>query len=187
MTMTSRLAGLAACAALTAAMIPTAGVLAADGTQAPARKAPAKNAKARAKPAAAAAVEVPPPPASEDQLRAAEQVQYGELACEFHQKVDVKMNSQAPGYVDVAFGKQAWLMKPVLSPTGAVRLEDHKGTALLVQIADKSMILNTRSGQRLVDDCQSAEQVRYRELRKTQPADAGLGISSDATGSASPR
>ena len=166
----SKLACIAACAALAGALA-TPGASAADATHSHKARRPAARA------AAPAPVEAPLPPASEDQLRAAEQVEYGELACEFKQKVDVKMDSLAPGYVAVAFGRQAWRMKPVLSSTGAVRLEDSKGAALLVQIADKSMILNTKTGQRLVDDCQSAQQARYREMSRSAPPQPGLGVS----------
>ena len=42
-------------------------------------------------------------------------------------------------------------MKPVLSSTGAVRLEDTQGRALLVQIAQKSMLMDVKAGRRLVD------------------------------------
>ena len=52
-------------------------------------------------------------------------------------------------------------MKPVLSSTGAIRLEDVKGGALMVQIASKSMLLNTKTAQRIVDDCVNPKQ---REL-----------------------
>ena len=53
------------------------------------------------------------------------------------------------------------LMRPVLSTTGAVRLEDVKGETLMVQIATKSMLLNVKTARRIVDECVSA---RRREL-----------------------
>jgi hypothetical protein len=46
-------------------------------------------------------------------------------------------------------------MKPVESQTGAIRLEDVKGETLVVQIAAKSMLLNVKTGQRLLDGCVS--------------------------------
>ena len=52
-------------------------------------------------------------------------------------------------------------MKPVLSGTGAIRLEDVRGETLMVQIASKSMLLNVKTAQRIVDDCISPKQ---REL-----------------------
>ena len=62
------------------------------------------------------------------------------------------------GYVDVRYKRDVWVMKPVASNTGAVRLEDTRGAVLLVQIPVKSMLLNTRTGQRIVDSCQHANQ-----------------------------
>ena len=44
-------------------------------------------------------------------------------------------------------------MKPVVSSTGAVRLEDVKGNALLIQILTKSMVMDPKAGRRLVDGC----------------------------------
>ena len=52
-------------------------------------------------------------------------------------------------------------MKPVLSSTGAIRLEDVKGETLMVQIASKSLLLNVKTARRVVDDCISPKQ---REL-----------------------
>ena len=44
-------------------------------------------------------------------------------------------------------------MKPVLSSTGALRLEDVKGQTLLLQIANKSMLMDQKAGRRVVDGC----------------------------------
>jgi len=122
---------------------------------------PATPAKPAAKPAAAApAKKAPPkkveatlPAADQGQLDAAERTLYGPYECEFDQKIDVSINPKFPGYVDVAFGKKLFTMKPVSSSTGALRLEDVKGVTLLLQIANKSMLMDTKAGQRLVDNC----------------------------------
>ncbi|MGZ8260384.1 MAG: hypothetical protein ACXWUL_07530 [Caldimonas sp.] len=123
---------------------------------------PAKGAKPAAKTAAKKApVVVAVPDAQPDQVKAAELVFYGAYDCEFQQTVHVMQSPTHSAYVDVKFGKGSWLMKPVLSSTGAVRLEDVRGETLMVQIASKSMLLNVKAGQRLVDDCVCAKQ---REL-----------------------
>lgn len=118
-----------------------------------AQTAPAKPA---AKPAAKAApkkAEKVLPPASPEQLQAAEYVHYGPYACEFNQSIDVALNAKAAGYVDVTFGKSVFTMKPVMSSTGALRLEDVTGRTLLLQIANKSMLMDVKAGRRLVDAC----------------------------------
>ena len=130
-------------AALIASALAAAPALAADRTKQSAK--PAKTAPA--KPAFTVA------DASPDQVKAAELVFYGSYDCEFNQNVSVVQSTKYPAYADVKFGHTSWLMKPVLSSTGAIRLEDVHGQTLMVQIAAKSMLLDVKAGKRLVDDC----------------------------------
>src|SRR5689334_8820571 len=78
----------------------------------------------------------PPVPALTDademQRKAADLAHYGDYACEFHQSMHVARHATHPGYVDVRFGKLQFTMKPVLSTTGALRLEDVEGRALMI-------------------------------------------------------
>ncbi len=145
-----------AVAALIACSFAAASALAAD--------APAKSAKPAAKTskkAAPAPVAFAVPDAQPEQVKAAELVYYGVYDCEFKQTVSITQSSKYSAYVDVKHGSKDWLMKPVLSSTGAVRLEDVRGETLMVQISSKSMLLNVKSAQRIVDDCISPKQ---REL-----------------------
>jgi hypothetical protein len=91
--------------------------------------------------------------ATQEQLDAAERTHFGLYACEFNQTVDIGMNPKTPGYVDVKFKGKTMTMKPVLSSTGALRLEDVTGRTLMIQIATKSMLMDVKVGQRLVDEC----------------------------------
>jgi hypothetical protein len=139
---------------------------------APARPASKAAAKAAPKKAATAApVEAPLPAASDEQKAAAGMAHLGNYACEFDQTVNLQMDGQHEGYVDVQHKAQHWTMKPVLSSTGALRLEDVKGRMLMIQIANKSMLMDRQLGQRLVDGCQSAQQ---REFARTMEPQAGL-------------
>lgn len=118
----------------------------------PAPKAATKVApKPRAK--AAPPPEAPLPAASSEQLDAANIAHLGDYDCEFDQKVTLEPYAKAPGYIEMKQKAQAWVMKPVLSSTGALRLEDVKGRMLMIQIANKSMVMDTQIGQRLVDGC----------------------------------
>jgi len=138
-----------------------AGLLAFGGTAAAAdAKKPAKPVAAKHAPAKAP-VEVAVPEAAPEQIDAAERVYYGAYECEFNQTVDIEKHPTRAAYVNVKSGKSAWLMKPVLSSTGAIRLEDTKGETLMVQISSKSMLLNVKTARRIVDDCVSPKQ---REL-----------------------
>lgn len=115
-----------------------------------AQSAPAKPA---AKKGAPAKVEKALPAADQAQLDAAERTHFGPYECEFKQSIDVALNPKNAGYVDVKFGKAVYTMKPVLSSTGALRLEDVTGKTLLLQIANKSMLMDVKAGRRLVDNC----------------------------------
>ncbi|HWK82579.1 MAG TPA: hypothetical protein VNS61_02490 [Caldimonas sp.] len=118
-----------------------------------------KAAKAPPKALKKAPAEAPIPDASPEQIKAAQLVYYGRYDCEFNQTVDITQSAKHSGYVDVKHAKLGeWLMKPVLSTTGAVRLEDVKDETLMVQIASKSMLLNVKTAHRIVDDCISPKQ-----------------------------
>jgi hypothetical protein len=108
------------------------------------------------------------PDAQPEQVKAAELVYYGAYDCEFQQTVNIAQSAKHPSYVDVALGKQSWLMKPVLSSTGAVRLEDVHGETLMVQIASKSMLLNVKcaSSRRRLREPEAARADRRGEGRQ---------------------
>lgn len=136
-------------------------------TPAPApKRAPAKA--PAAKPAATPEL----PAAGSEQVATAEMAHYGDYECEFGEVVTVERTPQHAGYVDVRHRKTLATMKPVLSSTGAVRLEDVKGRLLMLQIANKSMLMDTRVGQRLVDGCVHEKQ---REAASRPPGQS-LGI-----------
>ncbi|MFX1682052.1 hypothetical protein PV762_22795 [Mitsuaria sp. CC2] len=193
MRLTALLLSGAAAAALTlttgiAAAQPATGA-ASTGTAkpAPTKPAPAKTAKPAAKTTTAkkAPVKAPPPPlpeASEEQLTAAKRAYLGLYECEFKQTVTIEPNAKDLGYINVAFKKDTFVMKPVLSTTGALRLEDVTGRTLMVQIANKSMLLDVKAGQRLVDECIHPEQRAAIEAARSAsaPAGGGLGITPSA-------
>ena len=138
--------------------------LCAIGTAVAATKPPATTKPAAAKStkkAPAKPVETAPTEATTEQVAAAERVFYGAYDCEFNQTVHIDKNAKYGSYVDVKSGKSTWTMKPVLSSTGAIRLEDVKGETLMVQISSKSMLLNVKTAQRIVDACVCPQQ---REL-----------------------
>jgi hypothetical protein len=112
----------------------------------------------KAVPVKKAAAVVAPPAADADQVAAAKDVYYGNYDCEFKQTIVIAPSDKFPAYVNLKHEKAEYLMKPVVSPTGAIRLEDVRGETLMVQIAAKSMLLNVKTGHRLVDACVCPEQ-----------------------------
>jgi hypothetical protein len=137
------------------------------------KPAPAKTtAKAARKPAPP--VEQPPPPASDEQRANAALAHLGDYACEFDQTVVVDKSVKYEGYLDMRHKAQTWVMKPVLSSTGALRLEDVKGRMLMIQIANKSMVMDTQIGQRLVDGCMHEKQREFARTMESQPKEGVL-------------
>lgn len=179
---------LAAAASFAAALALPFHVTAAEPAKPPAKPA-AKTARKPTRPAKAPVVEYVPEAAGSEQIDAAERVYYGVYECEFNQKVDIRSSAKYPSYVDVHSGKSVYLMRPVLSSTGAIRLEDIKGEMLMVQIASKSMLMNVKTARREVDDCVSPaqrdliEKMRLAKLQET--ADAAAAKADPAAAAAS--
>jgi len=146
---------------------------------APAKVATPATGKARGGKAPAKAVPPPPPPLAEadaDQLAATEMAHLGTYDCEFKQSVSITRNT-TPGYLDVMWQKFVFTMKPVLSSTGALRMEDVTGRTLMIQIGNKSMLMDTKVGQRLVDECVHPKQREAIEAaRLARAAAAASGI-----------
>lgn len=164
--------------------LPLSSVAADTAAPAPTSTSTSKPQKTAAKPAAkttaaakkAQPVDAPPEPATPEQVAAAERVFYGDYQCEFKQMVYIKASEQHPAYVELKHGTSTYLMKPVVSPTGAVRLEDVKNNTLMVQISSKSMLMNVTSGTRMLDGCVCPKQRELMDGLKQ-----ALGLDAQAT------
>jgi hypothetical protein len=95
---------------------------------------------------------------NEAQLEIANRVMTGNIECELNQKVAVDPVEGHPGHFHVGFKKAVYTMVPQETTTGAVRLEDKKAGTVWLQIPSKSMLMNSKLGQRMVDGCLHAEQ-----------------------------
>ena len=149
----------------------SAGTAAKPGTKPQVKRMADKPAR-QAAPAPVPA-EIDLPPAEGAQTAAASMTFFGDYQCEFDQKLVVAMNPKHDAYIDVNFRNRVYTMKPVLSHTGAVRLEDVRGQMLVVQIATKSMMIDTKAGQRVVDGCTHEKQ---RDFAANMPKGEGIGI-----------
>ena len=143
-------------------------------------KAPAKApAKVSAKKAAAAAAVggaaavgsagAADQPLTAEALAIAEQVHTGTIGCELGKHVNVERDGGKPGYFKVTGNGFNYHMSPVVTSTGAVRLEDTRAGAVWLQIANKSMLMNQKIGQRLADECMSTAQLQVAEALKKNP------------------
>jgi hypothetical protein len=102
---------------------------------------------------------------SDAELAIAKTVETGEIHCELGQKVTIKPMKRE-GFFFVSRGINKFVMHPVESRTGAVRLEDPTRGALWLQLANKSMLMSQKEGKRLADECQSPAQVDYAKNMK---------------------
>ena len=107
---------------------------------------------------------------SPEELAIAERVYVGLIGCELGVTVSVIADPVAPGHFHVGGKGFKYHMAPVVTSTGTVRLEDPVGGAVWLQIANKSMLMDQKRGQRLADECMSPEQTVVAEaIKKTPP------------------
>jgi hypothetical protein len=95
---------------------------------------------------------------SNNQLDIATRVLTGRANCEFSQHVTVEPLTGRPGTFAVAYKNATYTMVPEETTTGAVRLFDKKAGVMWLQIPAKSMLMNHKIGQRMVDSCTHSEQ-----------------------------
>lgn len=138
-------------------------------------KAPAVAAAAGAAGVATVALALTP-----DELAIAERVHTGRIACELGAHVNVNKHQQHAGHFQVDGKGFKYEMVPVATSTGTVRLEDKAAGAVWLQIANKSMLMNQKLGQRLADECMSPEQFQVAEAIKKNPPPS---VFDQATGS----
>jgi hypothetical protein len=105
---------------------------------------------------------------TEADLALAKRVHVGEIQCELGAKVTIKAMKR-DGFFFVTRGINRFVMHPVESRTGAIRLEDPARGALWLQLGNKSMLMNQKEGKRLADECQSPQQVVFAQEMKTRP------------------
>ncbi len=108
-------------------------------------------------------------PMGPDELAIAERVHKGQLPCELGATVRLEADASQPGYFYLHGKGFRYRMHPVVTTTGAIRLEDRKAGAVWLQLANKSMLMDQNKGRRVADECANAEQVAFAENMKTNP------------------
>lgn len=103
------------------------------------------------------------------ELAIAQRVEVGLVQCELGASVTVVADSKMPGYFDVHGKKFRFRMVPVVTSTGAIRLEDAKAGAVWLQLANKSMLMNQKLGSRLADACMSPTQMAVSSAMEKSP------------------
>ena len=108
------------------------------------------------------------------EMAIAERVYQGKLPCELGTSVTLTPDAKSPGYFNVAVKNLKFRMFPVETTTGAIRLEDKKAGAVWLQLANKSMLMNQKLGQRLADSCMSPAQAAVEEALAKNPGQSVL-------------
>jgi hypothetical protein len=129
---------------------------------------------AKVSPAAAPAPMLVPPlaaPASMPEAQAVVigDVHVGRMVCELGNAVSVTPDASRLGTYWVQMRQHRYHMTPVATSTGAVRLEDKQAGAMWLQLPHKSMLMNSKIGQRMADECQSAHQFDEASRMKSGP------------------
>lgn len=103
------------------------------------------------------------------QAAVANDVHVGRMVCELGNAVSVTPDASQPGSYWVQMRQHRFHMTPVTTTTGAVRLEDTHAGAMWLQLPHKSMLMNSKIGQRMADECQSAHQLEVATRMKSGP------------------
>lgn len=118
---------------------------------------------------AAAGIEAADAALTPEELAIAQRVYVGSLPCELGATVTLTADPKTPGYFDVRGKNFSYRMFPVVTSTGAIRLEDHREGAVWLQLSNKSMLMNQKLGQRIADECKSPAQAAVAENMKEHP------------------
>ena len=108
------------------------------------------------------------------EMAIAERVYTGKLPCELGAFVTLTPDAKTPGFFDVRVKNLKFRMFPVETTTGAIRLEDRKAGAVWLQLANKSMLMNQKLGQRLADACMSPAQMAVAQALEKNPGQSVL-------------
>jgi hypothetical protein len=126
--------------------------------------------KPEARPAKTDEVEAVYPDLSPEQLAVADKVAVGKIPCELAAHVTISPDVRSAGRFILELGRDKHRMEPVLTSTGAVRLEDATSGAVWLQLANKSMLMNQKLGKRLADECMTAAQMIVAQELIRSPA-----------------
>jgi len=134
-----------------------------------AKKPPKKYHYVRATPVVATPMVASPVADAKVQEEVAGNVHTGHMVCELGNSVTVTPDPQQPTRFIVQMKKNTYHMSPVETTTGAVRLEDAQAGAMWLQLPHKSMLMNSKLGQRMADECQGEHQMAVAQAMKLNP------------------
>ncbi len=141
-------------------------------------KSTAKTSHASAKQAEAKVLD--PVVLSPEHMAIANKVLVGKINCELGAVVVMTNDEHSPGRFFLDMGSKRYVMLPVVTSTGAVRLEEESSGAVWIQLGNKSMMMNQKEGKRLADDCMNPDQLLVAQALERNPQPGLLDAPKDA-------
>ena len=137
-----------------------------------ASKPAAKKSARKPVPAKPAAEPDEPGEIDTDRMAVAPMVLRGESECEFKQKISLTEHPSLPGRFLLEYNGLKHVLTPQPTTTGVIRLEERRSGLVWLQVPIKSMLMDSRRGKRLADNCLHAAQVAEVESMKRQESAA---------------
>jgi hypothetical protein len=141
--------------AQTPASSPAPAAASASASASAAKPAPKKVVKKKVEKKVAAPV-VTDPEAAEPDTSGTVVTDY---KCEMGNKLTIFMNKDDEDHIALQWGKRLHRMSRVHTTTGAVRFENHYYGLVWIGIPSKGILLDSKSGHQLANECKSPEQL----------------------------
>ena len=117
---------------------------------------------------------------SPEQMVIANKVLVGKINCELGAVVTMSNDAQSPGRFFLDLGTKHYVLLPVVTSTGAIRLEEDSSGAVWLQLGNKSMLMNQKEGKRLADECMNPDQLLVSQALERNPQPGLLDAPKDA-------
>ena len=139
-----------------------------------AKKAPAKSSKGKAAAAATAGAAGAAAAGTDEEDREPDTAGTTDLDynCALGDKVTIFSNATDDKHIALRWNKRLMRLSRVETTTGANRYENRRQGMVWIGIPAKGILLDSKKGQQLANECKSAEQLKPSTL----PAAPGLGI-----------
>lgn len=106
---------------------------------------------------------------SAEQMTIAKKVLVGKINCELGAVVMMTNDELSPGRFFLDISNKRYVLLPVVTSTGAVRLEEESSGAVWLQLGNKSMLMNQKEGKRLADECMNPDQLLVAQALERNP------------------
>ncbi|MBV8666969.1 MAG: hypothetical protein JO269_10855 [Burkholderiaceae bacterium] len=147
---------LAAFAVATPAQAQTAATTASGASASASATAPAPKKAVKKKAAAKQEAKPEDPEAKEPDVAG---TTVSEYSCELGNKLTIFQNNDDSDHIALKWGKRLHRMTRVPTSTGAARYENHYYGLLWIGLPAKGILLDSKSGHELANECKTAEQL----------------------------